>query len=121
MEKRMSYIKEALIIILRNLEEGSRDQKSERQILVPIAEIPVIKSTRYRFKLKNENKLRVNPSYLAYYTLLWIACVDNICNMHRALKDKNWKYLVRIYWALEEKQFKNTKYMHRWHLVEVQS
>jgi len=30
MEKRMSYIKEALIIILRNLEEGSRDQRSKR-------------------------------------------------------------------------------------------
>jgi len=49
----------------------------------------VVRLTRYRFKLKDKDKLRVNLSYLAYYTLLWIACVDNIYNMHRVLKDKN--------------------------------
>jgi len=45
--------------------------------------------------------------------------MDNICNIHRVLKDKNQKYLVRIYWALEEKWFRDTKYIYRWHLVEV--
>jgi len=39
--------------------------------------------------------------------------------MHRALKDKNQKYLVRMYWALEEKWFRDAKYIHRWHPVEV--
>ena len=121
MEKRISYIKGALIIMLRNLEKGSRDQRGERQILIPVAEIPVVKLTRYRFKLKDKNKLRVNPSHLAYYILSWIAYIDNVCNIYRALKDKNQKYLVRIYWALEEKRFKNAKYIHRWHLIEVQS
>jgi len=57
----------------------------------------VVKLTRYRFKLKDKNKLRVNLSHLAYYTLLWIAYVDNVYNIYRALKDKNRKYLVRIY------------------------
>jgi len=57
----------------------------------------VVRLTRYRFKLKNKDKLRVNPKYIAYYTLSWIAYVDNICNIHRAPKDKNRKYLVRIY------------------------
>jgi len=57
----------------------------------------VVRLTRYRFKLKDKDKLRVNLKYIAYYILSWIAYVDNICNMHRALKDKNRKYLVRIY------------------------
>ena len=56
----------------------------------------MVRLTRYQFKLKDKNKLRVNLSYLAYYTLLWIAYVDNIYNMYRVLKDRNRKYLVRI-------------------------
>ena len=47
--------------------------------------------------------------------------MDNIYNIYRALKDKNWKYLAKMYWALEEKRFKDAKYIYRWHLVEVQS
>jgi len=57
----------------------------------------VVRLTRYRFKLKNKDKLRVNLKHIAYYILSWIAYMDNICNIYRALKDKNWKYLVRIY------------------------
>ena len=57
----------------------------------------MVRLTKYRFKLKSEDKLRVNLKYAAYYTLLWIAYMDNICNIYRALKDKNRKYLVRIY------------------------
>jgi len=79
----------------------------------------VVRLTRYRFKLKDKDKLRVNLSHLAYYTLLWIACMDIVCNIYRALKDKNRKYLIRIYWAPEEKWFRDAKYIHRWHLVEV--
>jgi len=79
----------------------------------------VVRLTKYRFKLKDKNKLRVNLKYTAHYILLWIACVDNTCNIYRALKDKNRKYLVRIYWALEEKRFRNAKYIYNWHPVEV--
>ena len=57
----------------------------------------MVRLTRYRFKLKGKDKLRVNPKYAAHYILSWIAYMDNTCNMHRALKDKNQKYLVRIY------------------------
>ena len=49
----------------------------------------MVRSTRYRFKLKSKDKLRVNLRHVAYYTLLWIAYVDNIYNIYRALKDKN--------------------------------
>ena len=79
----------------------------------------MVRLTRYRFKLKDKDKLRVNLKHIAYYILSWIACVDNTCNIHRALKDKNRKYPVRIYWALEEKRFRNAKYIYSWHLVEV--
>jgi len=57
----------------------------------------VVRLTRYRFKLKDKDKLRVNLKYIAYYTLSWIAYMEDIYNMHRAPKDKNQKYLVRIY------------------------
>ena len=57
----------------------------------------MVRLTRYRFKLKDKDKLRVNLKHAAYYTLSWIAYVDDIYNMHRAPKDKNRKYLVRIY------------------------
>jgi len=73
----------------------------------------VVRLTQYQFKLKDKDKLRVNLSYLAYYTLLWIAYIDNVYNIHRAPKDKNRKYLVRIYWALKEKRFRDAKYIYR--------
>ena len=57
----------------------------------------MVRSTRYRFKLKDKDELRVNLKHIAYYTLLWIAYMDDICNIYRAPKDKNQKYLVRIY------------------------
>jgi len=72
----------------------------------------VVRLTRYRFELKDEDELRVNLKHAAHYILLWIACVDDMCNMYRAPKNKNWKYLVRIYWAPEEKRFRNAKYIH---------
>ena len=49
----------------------------------------IVREKNYRFKLKDENKLRVNLKYLAYYTLLWIAYIDNYYNMYRILKVKN--------------------------------
>ena len=79
----------------------------------------MVRLTRYRFKLKSKNKLRVNLRYVAYYTLLWIACIEDIYNIYKVLKDKNQKYLVKIYWALKEKRFRDAKYIYKWHLIEV--
>ena len=56
----MSYIKGALIIILKDL---------ERQILVLVNKVITPRLLRQRFKLKGENKPRVNLGYLVYYTL----------------------------------------------------
>jgi len=49
----------------------------------------VVRLTRYRFKLKDKDKLRVNLKHVAHHTLLWIAYVDDIYNIYRASKDKN--------------------------------
>jgi len=49
------------------------------------------------FKKEEDNKPRVNLKHLAYYTLLWIIYIDNYCEMHKALKARNHKYLVRMY------------------------
>ena len=40
--------------------------------------------------------------------------------MHRALKIKNKKYPIRMYWALEDLKYRNAKYMYKWHLLGQQ-
>jgi len=62
--------------------------------------------------MQEDNKLRVNLKHLAYYTLLWIICVDNYYNIHKILKVRNYKYLVRIYWMPSETKYRNANYMH---------
>jgi hypothetical protein len=50
-----------------------------------------------RFKLKSKDELRVNLKHLAHYILVWIAYIDNIYKIYKALKVKNKKYLVRMH------------------------
>jgi hypothetical protein len=57
----------------------------------------VFRTLYKRFKLKEEDKPRVDLKHLAYYILVWIVYIDNICEIYKALKVKNKKYLVRIY------------------------
>jgi hypothetical protein len=38
----------------------------------------VFRSLRKRFKLRSEDKPRVNLKHLAYYILAWIIYIDNI-------------------------------------------
>jgi len=63
--------------------------------------------------MQEEDKLRVNLKYLAYYTLLWIVCVDDYYNIYKTPKARNHKYLVRIYWILSKAKYRNADYMHR--------
>jgi len=72
------------------------------------------------FKKKEDNKPKVNLKYLVYYTLLWIIYIDNYYKMYKALKARNYKYLVRIYWMPSKLKYRNTKFMHRWHLIKEQ-
>jgi hypothetical protein len=56
----------------------------------------VFRSLYKRFKLKSEDKLRVDLKHLAYYILAWIVYIDDIYKIYKALKLKNKKYLVRM-------------------------
>ena len=75
--------------------------------------------TQKRFKLKDKDKLRVDLKHPVYYILAQIAYVDNMCNMYMIPKDRYQKYLIRMYQIIEEKQYKDAKYIHSWHPVEV--
>jgi len=70
--------------------------------------------------MQEDNELRVNLKYLVYYMLLWIAYIDNYCNIYKTLKVRNYKYSVRIYWMLSEVKYRNANYIYGWHLAEKQ-
>ena len=68
--------------------------------------------------MQEDNKLRVNLKHLVYYTLSWIAYIDDYYNIYETLKKRNYKYLVRMYQMPSELKYKNTKFMHRWYLIK---
>ena len=74
---------------------------------------------RQRFKLKDEDKLRVDLKHLAYYILVQIIYIDNQYNIYKVLKAKNKKYLVRIYQILDKYKYRNVKYIYRQYLVDI--
>ena len=76
-EKRISHIKGALIITLKDLEEGLTDQRGDKQIAILVNETVAFRLIREKFKLKDEDNLRVNLKYLVYYILVQIAYIDN--------------------------------------------
>ena len=80
----------------------------------------MVRERNYRFKLKDENKLRVNPKHLAYYILLWIIYIDNYYNIYRVPKVKNQKYLVKIYQIKSEKKFRDAKFIYRQYPIDTQ-
>ena len=40
--------------------------------------------------------------------------------MYKILKEKNYKYLVKIYWILSEIKYKDTKFIYKQHLATKQ-
>ena len=81
----------------KDLKYGIKDQRQNWIIIVLAKETPTLKERNYRFKLEEEDELRVDPKHLAYYILLQIACIKDHYKMHRILKEKYQRYLVRIY------------------------
>jgi len=63
--------------------------------------------------MQEDNELRINLKYLVYYTLSWIAYIDDYCDIYKILKVKNHKYLVKIYWMLSETKYRNDDYIYR--------
>ena len=73
---------------LDNLKEKSINQRKKQQITI-LAKEYSIKQTKYNlFKITIEDKPKVNLKHLAYYTLLWIAYIDNLYNIYLTLKKK---------------------------------
>jgi len=63
--------------------------------------------------MQEDNELRINLKHPAHYTLLWIVYIDNYYNIYRTPKERNYKYLVRIYWMLSELKYRNAKFMYK--------
>jgi len=70
--------------------------------------------------MQKDDEPKVNLKHLAYYTLLWIAYVNDYCNIYEALKARNHKYPVRIYWIPSELKYRNADYIYRWYLAKKQ-
>jgi len=70
------------------------------------------------FKIQEDDKLRVDLKHLAHYTLLWIVYIDNYYKIYKALKARNYKYLVRIYWMPSKLKYRNAEFMYGWHLTK---
>jgi len=52
--------------------------------------------------------------------LSWIAYIDDYYNIYKTLKERNHKYLVRMYWIPSKLKYKNAKFIYRWHLTKEQ-
>jgi hypothetical protein len=119
-ERQMGYIKGALIATSKNLEDQTTDWRIDLEISVPAQETATFRQSRERFELQADDEPRVDPKHPAHHTLAWIACVDDMCEMHKAPKVKNRRYPTRMWWAPDERKYRNAKYMHGWHPVETQ-
>ena len=84
---------------LDDLEEESTDQRKKQQITILVKDYFKKWSRNRQFKITEDNKPRINLKHLAYYTLLWIAYVDNLYNIHLILKKKLQRYLIRMHWS----------------------
>jgi len=38
--------------------------------------------------------------------------------MYKALKERNYKYLVKMYWILNKIKYKDINYIYKWHLTK---
>ena len=73
---------------LDNLKEESTGQKKKWQITILAKDYSKKWSRNRQFKITKDNKPRVNLKHLIHYTLLQIAYIDNLCNIHLILKKK---------------------------------
>ena len=68
-------------------------------------EVLLLRKKNYWFKFKDKDEPRVGLRHLAHYILSWIIYVDNYYKIYKILKEKYKRYLVRIYWIIEEKKY----------------
>jgi len=117
----MKTIKATLINIKGNFKKQADDWRDNWEFIINVNSQKLLLQKRgHRFILEKDNKLKINPKHPAYYMLLWIACVDNYCNLYYIPKTKYSKYPRRINWDDSEKKFQNAQKMHEWHPTEIQ-
>ena len=100
-----------LVDIKNNFKKQAQNWRENWNILVKVDSQKLLPlKWGCKFELKEQAEPKVNPRHLAYYILLWIACVDNYCNQHYVLKAKHSKYPKRTKWNSNEKSFKMLKW-----------
>ena len=118
--KEMEAIKAILVNIKGNLKKQADNWKNNWEFIVNADSQKLLPQEKgHRFTLKKNNKPKINLKHPAHYTLSWIACIDNYCNLHYILKVKHSKYPRKTEWDSSKRKFCNTKIMHRWHLTSV--
>ena len=98
-DRHTKHIKGALIINLDDLKEESAGWKKKQQITILAKDYFKKWSRNRQFKITKDDKPRVDPKHLVYYTLLQIVCVDDLCDMYFAPKKKQQKYPTRMHWS----------------------
>jgi len=104
----MEAIKAILVNIKGNLEKQADNWRDNWEFIVNADSQKSLPQKRgHKFTLKRDNKPRINSKHLAHYMLLWIACVDDYCNLHYTPKIKYSKYPKRMNWNDSKKKFQN--------------
>jgi len=86
--------------------------RKDWQISIPAKESLKLVIRKSIFKTQEDDELRVNLKYLVYYTLSWIAYINDKCKMYKTLKVRNYKYSVRMYWIPSQLKYRNAKFIH---------
>ena len=84
---------------LEDLKEKNYRLEKKWQITILVKDYFKKWSRNRQFKITKDDKFKVNLKHLAHYILLWIACVDNLCNIYFVLKKKQQRYPIRMYWS----------------------
>jgi hypothetical protein len=117
-DRHTKHIKGALIMNPDDLEEESAGWRKKWQITIPAKDYSEKWSRNRQFETTEDDEPRVDPKHPAHHTLSWIACVDDLCDMHLAPKKKQQRYPTRMHWSQNDREYRNAKYMHGWHVTE---
>ena len=117
-DRHTKHIKGALIMNPDDLEEESAGWRKKWQITIPAKDYFEKWSRNRQFETTEDDEPRVDPKHPAHHTLSWIACVDDLCDMHLALKKKQQRYPIRMHWSQNDREYYNAKYMHGWYVTE---
>ena len=100
MDSYIKYIKGALVITPQDIKERNQYQKKQQDFIVPAKDtlIGLLWYTKGIYSKQDKDEPQDDFKYLIYYTLSWIAYIDNHCKIHQYPKQKAKQYPERIYW-----------------------